>query len=180
MQSLVKSLDAVDDVKGVPVEACRVRCQYYLASFGDPDAAAAIAGEAATLALRDISESDNLRMAGRAIAWGVMARTLAHAVKIDGLYASRRSLAHTLHGYERDFEAAIQRAARKREPEQKEVPANDAFMLDLEDETVGAADMDGSVVVFTSIGNDTTWEGKRVVKEVVGFARRRLPSSGRD
>ena len=56
VQCLVKALDGVDDVKGVPVEACRLRCQYYLASFGDPDAAASIAGEAATVALRDINE----------------------------------------------------------------------------------------------------------------------------
>jgi hypothetical protein len=175
VQSLVRCLDAVDDVKGVPVAACRLRCQYYLASFGDPDAAAAIAGEAATVVLGDINERDDLQMVGRALAWGVMARTLAHAVKIDGFYASQRSLAHTQHGYERDFEAAIKRAVRKREPEQKEVPADDAFAQNLEDETMGAAEMDGTVVVFTSIGNDTTSEGKRVVKGFVGFARRRLP-----
>lgn len=175
VQSLVECLDGVEEVNGVPIEACRLRCQYYLASFGDPDAAASIASQAATVALRDINESDNLRMAGRALGWGVMARTLAHAAKVHGLHASRRSLSHTLHGYERDFEAAIQRAVRKREPEQKKVPADDAFVLDLEDETVGAADVNGSVVVFTSIGNNTTSEGKRVVKEFEKSVQRRLP-----
>ena len=38
--------------------------------------------------------------------------------------------------------------------------------------------MDGSVVVFTSIGNDTTSEGKRVVNEFEKFVQRRLPLPG--
>jgi hypothetical protein len=175
LQCLVKALDGVEEIKGVPVEACRLRCQYYLASFGDPDAAASIAGEAATVALRDVNERDDLRMVGRALAWGVMSRTVAHAVKVDGFYASRRSLSHTLHGYEQDFEAAVQRAARKREPEDKEAPVVDAPAADLDDDRVNAANIDRSVVVFTSIGNETTSEGKRVVKEFEKFVQRRLP-----
>lgn len=79
VQFLVQCLDGVEEVNGVPIEACRLRCQYYLASFGDPDAAASIASEAATVALRDINESDNLRMVGRALGWGVMTRSLVHA-----------------------------------------------------------------------------------------------------
>jgi hypothetical protein len=35
--------------------------------------------------------------------------------------------------------------------------------------------MDGSVVVFTFVGNDSTSEGKRVVKEFEKFVQRRLP-----
>ncbi|MFU0505615.1 AAA family ATPase [Pseudaminobacter sp. NGMCC 1.201702] len=174
VQSLLGALDAVDDIKGVPVDACWLRCQYYLASFGDPDAAASIAGEAATVALRDINGSDDLRMVGRALGWAVTSRTLEHTRKINDLHAPR-SLSRILHGYERDFEAAIQRAVRKREPEQNEVPADDAFVLDPEDETVVAVEMDGSVVVFTSVGNNTTSEGKRVVNEFEKFVQRRLP-----
>ena len=175
VQSLIRCLDGVEDVNGVPIEACRLRCQYYLASFGDPDAAASIASETATVALRDINESDNLRMAGRALGWGVMVRALVHAAKVDGLYASTRSLSHMLHGYERDFEAAIQRAVKKRQLEEKEDTVVDALTAVVEDETVGAADADGSVVVFSSIGNDTTSEGKRVVKEFEKSVGRRLP-----
>jgi hypothetical protein len=175
VQCLLRSLEDAEEVKGVPVEACWLRCQYYLASFGNPEAAASIAVEAATIALRDINESDNPRMAGRALGWGVMTRTLAHAVKADGLYASRRSLSHTLHGYERDFEAAIQRAVKKRLHEEKEASAADALAAIQEDALTGAADMDGSVVVFTSIGNNTTSEGKRVEKEFERFVQRRLP-----
>jgi hypothetical protein len=174
VQSMVKALDGVDDVNGVPIETCRLRCQYYLASFGNSDAAASIASQAATVALRDINESDNLRMAGRALGWAVMARTLAHAIKVHGLHASRRSLAHTLHGYERDFEAAIQRAVRKREQEEKEASVGEASAV-AEDEATVDADMDGSVVVFTSVGNNTTSEGKRVEKEFEKFVQRRLP-----
>ncbi|MBS3652192.1 hypothetical protein KEU06_26710 [Pseudaminobacter sp. 19-2017] len=150
VQCLEKSLDDVDDVKGVPVEACRLRCRYYLASFGDPGAAASIAGEAATQALRGINGSDELRMVVRALAWAVMARTLAHAAKVDGLYASRRSLSHMRHGYERQFEATIQRAVRPKEPEPKPAVVDD-LAVGPEGEEPDAADMDGSVVVFTSI-----------------------------
>jgi len=176
VQSLVQCLDGVDEVTGVPVEACRLRCRYYLASFGDPDAAASIASEAATVALRDINESDDLRMSARALGWGVMTRTLAHAARVDGLYASRRSLSHTLHGYERDFEKAIQRAVKKRLREEKEASAADALMALEEDEAAGGdAEMDGTVVVFTSIGNNTTSEGKRVENEFARFVQRRLP-----
>jgi hypothetical protein len=174
VQWLLKSLDAVEEIKGVPVEACRLRCQFYLAASGDPESAAAIAGEAATVALRDINERDDLRMVGRALGWSVMARTLEHTRKVDGLYAPRRAVFHMLHGYECDFEAAIQRAVKKRLLEEKEVPV-DAPEAVQEDEATGAADMDGSVVVFTSIGNNTTSEGKRVVKEFEKSVGRRLP-----
>jgi hypothetical protein len=81
VQSLVQCLDGMEEVKGVPVEACRLRCRFYLACSGDADAAAAIASEAAVVALRDINNRDDLRMAGRALAWAVMACTLAHAAK---------------------------------------------------------------------------------------------------
>lgn len=177
VQSLVQCLDGVEEVNGVPIEACRLRCQYYLASFGDPEAASAIAGEAATLALSDINATDGLRMSGRALGWGVMARALAHVVRVDGFYASHRSLSRMLHGYERDFEAAIQRAVKMRHREEKEASTTDALAAVVEDEAAagGAADPDESVVVFTSIGNDTTSEGKRVVKEFEKSVGRRLP-----
>jgi len=177
VRSLVKALDGVEEVKGVPIEACRLRCQFYLASSGDSDAAASIAGEAATVALRDINNRDDLGMAGRALAWGVMARTLAHAVRVDGLYASRRSLSRMLQGYERDFAGAIKRASKRREPEEESLVEND--LLEVEDgETPDVVDRDGSVIVFTSVGNDATSEGKRIAKEFEAFVQRRLPLPG--
>lgn len=169
VRSLVKALDGVEKVKGVPIEACRLRCRFYLASSGDSDAAASIAGEAAIVALRDINNRDDLHMVGRALSWAVMACSLAHAAKIDTLYASRRSLSRMLQGYERDFEAAIKRASKKEEP----LVIDD--LADIEDETPVGVDKDGSVIVFTSVGNDATSEGKRVVKEFEAFLRRRLP-----
>lgn len=114
-------------------------------------------------------------MVGWALGWGVMSRTLEHTRKVEGLYAPRRSLSHMLHCYERDFEAAIQRAVRKRQSEEKEVSVVDALAAVVEEETAGGADMDGSVIVFTSIGNNTTSEGKRVVKEFEKSVRHRLP-----
>jgi hypothetical protein len=174
VRSLVKTLDGVEEVKGVPIEACRLRCQFYLASSGDSDAAASIAGEAAVVALQDINNRDDLRLAGRALAWAVMACTLAHAAKIDNLYASRRSLSRMLLGYERDFAAAIKRASKRREPEEEPL-VSDNLAEATDNETLDVADKDGSVIVFTSVGNDATSEGKRVVKEFEAFVKRRLP-----
>jgi hypothetical protein len=175
VRSLVKALDGVEEVKGVPIEACRLRCRFYLASSGDSDAAASIAGETAIVALRDINNRDDLRMAGRALSWAVMACSLAQAAKVDNLYASRRSLSRMLQGYERDFEGAIKRASKPRSPEREESLDADDLAEVGDDETSNAADTDGSVVVFASVGNDATSEGKRVVKEFEAFVRRRLP-----
>jgi hypothetical protein len=173
VRSLVKALDDVEEVKGVPIEACRLRCRFYLASSGDSDAAASIAGETAIIALRDINNRDDLRMASRALSWAVIACTIAHAAKVGNLYASRRSLSRMLQGYERDFEGAIKRASKRREPEQEELSVDDSAE-GVDDETPDGVDA-GSVIVFTSIGNDSTSEGKRVVKEFEAFVRRRLP-----
>lgn len=178
VRSLAKALDGVEEVKGVPIEACRLRCRFYLASSGDSDAAASVAGEAATVALRDINQRDDLGMAGRALAWAVMACSLAKTAKVDNLYASRRSLSRMLQGYERDFEGAIKRASKRREPEEEEPSVTDDLAGVDGDETSNAADTDGSVIVFTSVGNDATSEGKRVVKEFEAFMRRRLPLPG--
>jgi hypothetical protein len=176
VRCLVKALDGVEEVKGVPIEACRLRCRFYLASSGDSDAAALIAGEIATVALRDINNRDDLRMAGRALSWAVMACTLAQAAKVDNLYASRRSLSRMLQGYERDFEGAIRRASKRREPEEEPHVIDDPAEAD-GDKMPDVADRDGSVIVFTSVGNDATSEGKRVLKEFEAFVRRRLPLS---
>jgi hypothetical protein len=177
VQCLMKVLNGVEEVEGIPVKACRLRCRFYLASFGDPEAIAAVAGEAAVIALRDINQRDDLRMAGRALAWAVMACSLAQARKIDNLYASRRSLSRMLQGYERDFEGAIKRASKQRRPEEEPLVEDDLAAM-VEDETPVGVDKDGSVMVFTSVGNDATSEGKRVVKEFETFVRRRLPLPG--
>lgn len=178
VQCLMNALDGVEEVKGVPVEACRLRCRFYLACSGDPDAAASIASEAAVVALRDINNRDDLRMAGRALAWAVMACTLAHAAKVDGLYASHRSLSRMLQGYEREFEGAIKRASKQRSPELEELEVIDDLVALQNNEAADPVDRDGSVIVFTAVGNDSTSEGKRVVKEFEAFVRRRLPLPG--
>lgn len=177
VRSLVRALDGVEEVKGVPIEACRLRCRFYLASSGDSDAAASIAGETASVLLRDINKRDDLRMAGRALAWAVMAYSLAHTAKVGNLYASRRSLSRMLQGYERDFEGAIKRASKRREPEEEELSV-DVPAEATDNETLDVADKGGSIIVFTSVGNDATSEGKRVVKEFEAFVRRRLPLPG--
>lgn len=52
-------LDSTIPVKGTPIEACRLRSQFYLAAFGDPTAAGVIAGEIATATLHDVQHGDD-------------------------------------------------------------------------------------------------------------------------
>jgi hypothetical protein len=175
VQSLVKTLDGMEDMKGVPADACQLRCRYYLAAFGDPAAAASVAGEAASIAMADINARDDLRMVGRALAWAAMSRTLMQARALDAFYAPRRSLFNMLYGYERDFEAALQRFKISRKQEQNEAAAVDGVATAAEDEAKAGPERTGSAIVFTSVGNDATSEGKRVVKEFEEFLQRPLP-----
>ncbi|MFC3321345.1 AAA family ATPase [Mesorhizobium cantuariense] len=51
VKSVEAALDTAEVVKGIPTEACRLRCQFYLGVFGDPQAAAVIASETASMAI---------------------------------------------------------------------------------------------------------------------------------
>ncbi|TPL02548.1 hypothetical protein FJ938_19040 [Mesorhizobium sp. B2-4-14] len=75
IKSVEAALVVAEAVKGIPAEACRLRCQFYLASFGDPQAAAVVAGEAASLAMRDFNEGKGPRML-----WGRSRGALCHVL----------------------------------------------------------------------------------------------------
>ena len=174
-------LDRTIPVKGIPVDACRLRIQFYLAVFGDPIAAGAIAGEMASLALRDIQHGGGeRRMLSRALSWSLLARTLHDMRRGDLFHGSQYAMLRMRSGYQREFEAAIWRPEPADEPTGKTKPpsANDEYDADLlvaEDaEADRPGDNDG-IVVVPSIGNETTTEGKRVCLEYKKYVQRRLP-----
>jgi hypothetical protein len=170
---LQKALDHAEGVKDVPVDACRLRCQLYLAAFGNSQAAAVIAGEAAWIALCDINASDDMHMMTSALAWAVTARTIVHTLQDEIFYTSRRSLAQMRYGYERDFEAAFLRLRTAKEPQS--IPVEAVPEVAVGEVPADGSNVSGTVVVFTSIGNDATSEGRRVVKEFEKLMLRALP-----
>jgi hypothetical protein len=91
VRSLMKALDGVEEIKGVPIEACRLRCRFYLASSGDSDAAASIAGEAAIVALRDINNRDDLRMATGRLSFSPPSATMPRRKASASSRSSRHS-----------------------------------------------------------------------------------------
>ncbi|TPK81161.1 AAA family ATPase [Mesorhizobium sp. B2-4-17] len=180
IKSVEAALVVAEAVKGIPAEACRLRCQFYLASFGDPQAAAAVAGEAASLAMRDFNEGKGPRMLWRALAWSALSRTLIFTRYVDSFHVSRTSLFRMLLNYEAEFKSAIQRARLVDGPTKKDASAKEASRDDdIEDLSVDDAEAEpapnNSVVVIRSIGNSTTSEGKRVSVEFQKFVQRGLP-----
>lgn len=172
VHSIEKALEDAEHVKGFPLEACRLRCRYYRASFGDPEAAAVIAAEAASLALQDINDSAIMRITCRALAWSAMSKTLFHTRKVDSSYSPRHAVSRMLREYEAEFMVALRRAGRKDEPKHEEQQLVEAARASDDDDDTAS---NGSVVVIPSVGNRTTSEGKRVAQEYKEFMQRRLP-----
>jgi hypothetical protein len=179
VQAVASVLESTIPVKGIPVEDCRLRAQFYLAAFGNPAAAGAIAGEMAALALHDIQHGGERRMLSRALSWSMLSRTLREVQRDDIFHGSRYSMLRMRGGYQREFEAAISR------PEPRDEPTGNAKSPSLDDEydtglfvdddEADGADADAYVVVIPSIGNETTSEGKRVCVEYKKYVQRRLP-----
>ncbi|TPK11647.1 AAA family ATPase [Mesorhizobium sp. B2-5-7] len=180
IKSVEAALVVAEAVKGIPAEACRLRCQFYLASFGDPQAAAAVAGETASMAMRDVNESRGPQMLWRALAWSMLSRTLFFSRCVDVFHIPRHSLFRMLLNYEAEFESAILNARPEDERTNKEASAKKASRDDdikdlSEDDAEAEPAPNNSVVVIRSIGNSTTSEGKRVSVEFQKFVQRGLP-----
>ncbi|WP_161633508.1 AAA family ATPase [Mesorhizobium erdmanii] len=180
IKCLGAALDTAEVVKGIPAEACRLRCQFYLAVFGDPHAAAAVASETASMAMRDFNESRGPRMLWRALAWSMLSRTLFSSRYVGTFQVPPHSLFRMLMNNEAEFESAILHARLTDELTNKEASAKkaprDGDIEDLlEDEAETKPAPKASVVVIPSIGNATTSEGKRVLGEFQEFVQRELP-----
>lgn len=167
-----EALDPSVDVRGFTPEACRLRCRYYRAAFGNPEAAAEIAAEAASIALRDINDGAGTRLASLALAWGAMSKSLFEARKLDTSYSRRRAVLRRLEEYEATFRQALRLVVAEEEPQQKDDQPEEAVKA-----SHGQSDtaLSGSVVVIPSIGNKTTSEGKRVAQEYKDIVQRPLP-----
>lgn len=167
-------LDSLKDSKRFPVHECRLRCRFYRASYGDPGAAALVAGEMARLALHDIRQKDPPTLIWRSLSWSVYSTQLEDwrrsgiAVGGSGVRA-----ANELHAFGSQFKRAINdlgdNEAVSRKPEPKDPVANDL------------QDSDGlkmlphyGVVVVQSIGNDATSDGKRVAREFAALIKQPL------
>lgn len=178
VMALEAGLNVVEDTTGLAIEAARRRCLVYRAGFGDPDAAAALSGEMARLALKDLESSDNPRMLWRALSCAAYSRDLAEGQRA-GFYHRRSpqglELRYELSTYSYQFKKAIQRS---KPEEEKEVAARSDANPAVEDEersVSGDVPPVGTVVVLREIGNASVSQGKQVAKEFEAIAGRPLP-----
>lgn len=172
------ALEAATAFNDMAAHAARLRVRLYLASFGDPDAAASIATEMASIALMDVRDDREFDLVPRTLAWAVVANNLSH-MRRDGLMGwPRGRVSRDLRSYAEEFETVIRQPQREaRQPEDKTSSSESAE----DEETVekGAAlqtsGSKGAMIVFRAIGNDSTSEGKRVVAEFKKLLNVRLP-----
>lgn len=151
--------------------AAQLRCQFYLASYGHPQAAAAIAGETAAMALRDVRDHGEFRLVSRALAWAMAANTYAFLHRDSPVRWPPSKVVRDVCAYAAEFETAIRQPEPDEMSKDKDPPVAKKWD-DFLDEPVERA---GAVVVVRSIGNDATSEGKRVVKEFETLLNVALP-----
>jgi hypothetical protein len=172
------ALEAAGGFNTMSAFNARLRVKFYLASLGDPDAAAVIAGRAASVALDDVRESCDFSLLPWALAWAVLANDYGH-LRYDGIVAIPRGrVSRDLRSNAREFEVAIQLPERETKQPEDEAPSthkvDDARTVP-EEESPKVNKPKGTVIIFTSIGNDSTSEGKRVVKEFEKLLNTALP-----
>lgn len=177
VRSLETMLDIVEEPEGISFDDCRLRCRFYLACFGDPGAAAAVAAEIASLALVDTRTRKGREMLWRSLSWATHSRQLAKWERSGVVRSAGRGVQfHPDFGsYEYQFKAAILDPGPEERKEQ-DSPPGDLAVPDPEQE-VSAADAEatGAVIVVSAVGNDATPDGKRVVQEFEKVMRRPLP-----
>jgi len=163
------ALETAAHFNNATAHAARLRVQYYLASYGNSNAAAIVSAETASIAFTDARDLREFELVPRALAWGVVASNLA-SLRQDGLMGGWPSsrVSRDLRSYAEQFEAAL----RPSERESKQPEDASSTQQAAEDEEAAAWELawqvDGrknTAVVFRAIGNDSTSEGKRVAKE---------------
>ncbi|MDX8465651.1 AAA family ATPase [Mesorhizobium sp. VK23B] len=166
LQCVMEALKAASGFDTVSAHDARLRIQFYLASCGHSQAAAEIAGETAAAAFNDVRDHSDFSLVPRALAWSLVANTYRH-MRWDGLLQWPRSrVGSDLRSYAEEFGAAIKPTEDEAKSEDKSASRETA-----EDEETDAGEQawqsnkPKTAVVFRAIGNDSTSEGKRVVKE---------------
>ena len=175
--ALEAALDGIVEADGVPVDAARLRCLLYRAGFGDPDAAAGIAGEMALLALRDLKSSDNLRMLWCSLGWAAFSRDLVgwRRAGVFGSPVRGLEVGLELRSYAEQFETAVQRQ-RAAGTKAKAALSEDVAKVDsVEQPASGDRSPDGHVIVLREVGNPSVSQGKDVSQEFQKITGRPLP-----
>ena len=162
------ALEAASSFNTMSAFNARLRIKFYLASLGDPDAAAVIAGGTASVAVDDVRESCDFSLLPWALAWAVLANDYGHMRNNGIVSLPRGRVSGDLRFHAREFEVAIQLPERETKQPADEAPStytvDDARTVPAE-EPPQVNKPKRTAIIFTSIGNDSTSEGKRVVKE---------------
>lgn len=169
------ALAGIPESAGLALGAIRLRCLLYRAGLGDPEAAAAIAGEAAILALKDLKDSNDTTLLWTSLGWAAFSRDL-DGWRRSGAYrnpAQTVDQRNELSRYAHRFEEAIRRHLAAAKDQEKD-GASPADIPDVE--TVRpSASSDGTVLVLGEVGNKWAAQGKQVAKEFQQIAGRPLP-----
>jgi hypothetical protein len=181
IQNAERALAEADGIRSMWVSAARLRFRYYRAWLGDPEAAATIACEMASIAFGDVRDDRDFRLVARALGWAVLANSAAYSRRNGLTWWPKGRMESDLRLYAGEFETAIRDPAKEGEPT-KEPPPGEKTRKEQASPNAGdgqteekaapeSADLraveirEAAVVVFHAIGNDTTSEGKRVAKE---------------
>lgn len=176
VQAFAASLDRIKDKSGLPVRAAQLRCLMYRAGFGSADAAAAIAGEMALVAMKDADTGYKPQMLWRALAWSAFSRDMAEQQRYGRYHSNARGLEfqHDLQSYSFLFKNAIRRSKpgeEKAPPSSKQPPSG----TEREQPTQpGEVPSDGGIIVLREVGNASS-RGHDVAKEFEKIAGRPLP-----
>jgi len=178
IQCVEAALDETQGFNNDAARAARVRIQFYLASCGDPVAAAVIAGETASIALREVRNDNDGRLVSWALAWSVLANSCRQMSQDGMVYWPRGRVNRDLRSFAEDFDVAVTRLSQETRQTEGKTPAVEppVRMEAIAREKVRKPERaKGSVIVFSSIGNVGTGEGKRVSKEFEKVLNTLLP-----
>jgi hypothetical protein len=178
LRCVMEAMEGANDFITTSAYDARLRIRFYLASCGDVDAAAAIACETASIALTDVRDYRDFDLLPRALAWAVAAKNYSYMRRSGIMGLPRSRVSHDLRVYASEFETAIRWP--EQEPKQPDGEPSSNEVADAQEKVAAEKARQSSgpkdvVVVFTSIGNDSTSEGKRVVKEFEKVLKRTLP-----
>ncbi len=178
LRCVMEAMEGANGFSTTSAHDARLRIHFYLASCGDCEAAAVIAGETASIAFTDVRDYRDFALVPRALAWAVAAKDYGHMRRIGVMGATRSRVSRDLRSYAAEFETAIRLPERETK---QPVDETSSYEVAEDQQKVAegtarqtSAPKDG-LVVFTSIGNDSTSEGKRVVKEFETLLNIALP-----
>ena len=176
----VIALDAAfDSLQGDPlagIKAIRLRCVMYRASYGDPDATAAIAGEIALLALKALQESSDCGLLWSSLGWLSFSRDLTAYQQAGVLRRSSNGIdrRYELSGYSRQFETAVRQAIFEGEAKNHAKSTVQQPIEKAKEHSAEVLPTDDKVIVLREVGNASVSQGKQVEREFKNIVGRPL------